>query len=52
MELPYDEKKLLKILEAISNTDSLTRIMNNPALVAAYDAIASKWVEPAGDIEF
>ena len=52
VELPYDEKKLLKILEAISSEESLARIMNNPALIAAYDAIAAKWTQRAEGSQF
>lgn len=43
VDLPYNEKRLLEIAEALMNPETRERIAGNPALVAAYDAIAAAW---------
>ena len=48
-ETPFNEKRLLEIVEALNNPEKRERIMNNPALSAAYTAIAEAW---AVDIQF
>ena len=49
VDLPFNEKRWLEIAEALNNPESRQRIAGNPALVAAYDAIAAAW---QGEIAF
>lgn len=47
-DLPFNEKRLLDILAALHNDADVLKIAENPALVAAYDAIAARWVAISG----
>lgn len=49
VDLPFNEKRLLELVEALTNPEKRERIAGNPALVAAYDAIAAAW---QGEISF
>lgn len=49
VDLPFNEKRLLEIVEALNNPESRERINGNPALVTAYTAIAGAWT---GEIAF